>query len=110
MKWNPDSPTVPLDADGNMVSYATYTAKLHSFPNFVAPLQLRGVYRGRSAATIRWMDDSGRSYPMFLTDLEHLLMNATVENGRTNMLEWKAVKRGQNYGIAMVDQLDVMKL
>lgn len=64
-------------------------------------LTLLGFNRGRSAAYAEWQSDGGSKYPMFLKDLEHLLLTGAVVLGQaTHNAEWKVAKRGQNYGIA----------
>lgn len=70
---------------------------------FERSLTIDGSRRGRSAAYFIWKDVAGHEYPMFLTDMAHLLGNASVEFGTVYDGMWKVVKRGQNYGIRLVD-------
>lgn len=72
---------------------------------FRARIRLGHFVRGRSAAYVIWADDkdSGVTYPMFLTDLEHLLREFGVSRrGRVNGT-WRVVKRGHNYGLRHID-------
>lgn len=68
---------------------------------FEATLQLKGTERGRSAAFFRWEEVSaGRQFPMFITDMCHLIhLTPHFRAGGTINARWFVVKRGQNYGL-----------
>jgi hypothetical protein len=69
-------------------------------------LTLQGEKRGRSAAYFEWLDDDGRQFPMFLTDLVALLKDPAVEIKAGRVLgTWIGVKRGSNYGIRYYAEL-----
>ena len=76
-------------------------------------LSLEGCVRGRSAAYFLFVDElTGKKYPMFLTDMEHLIKNFTpnvdvkpgVHIHKPGVFQgrWQVRKRGQNYGIRLV--------
>ncbi len=64
-------------------------------------LTYQGYRRGRSAAYIEWRDAAGKTFPMFLTDLDAVIRGHSIERG-TVAAEWTFCKRGQNYGICLV--------
>lgn len=69
-------------------------------------LRYKGYSRGRSSAKIDFISEtSGCSYSMFLTDFDTLMertgMNAL--NGHGVYASFTFVKRGQNYGVRLVD-------
>lgn len=72
---------------------------------FEAVIQFKGTERGRSAAFFRWENvDTGQMYPMFISDIGHMIMQGTrFEEGGTIRGRWYVVKRGQNYGIRLED-------
>jgi hypothetical protein len=71
---------------------------------FCAQLHLDSAQRGRSAANFRWIDrDHERSYPMFLTDMVELVKKHGVKPGGHVSGVWGVKKRGQNYGIYLLD-------
>lgn len=60
--------------------------------------------RGRSSATLVFVDSQGNLYTMFLQQFNEL-MGQTDFTGRINGV-WIFVKRGQNYGIKLVRRID----
>lgn len=106
MKWDKNKPMVPVDQTGNMMDYAptSYDYKPPSFTweEFLPQemeLSLEKFERGRSSVTYWWRAQNGHRYPMFLTDLEDLILNSVIQKGRVKGT-FKAVKRGRSYGIA----------
>lgn len=104
MKRNAELP-VPFSTSGNLM-HDPHTKEdvIGSWrPNnaFDATLKYVGTERGRSAAFFRWEDvNTGAIYPMFITDVGHLLLQARkIEPGGVVSGRWFAVKRGKNYGI-----------
>lgn len=99
MKRNADM-QVPYNDNGDLMHHAAGDVQWKSNDEFEATLTLTGTERGRSAAIFRWVDsDTGRHYPMFMTDVARLLMLGRVESGGVARGRWYVVKRGQNYGI-----------
>jgi hypothetical protein len=68
---------------------------------FEAKLQLEGYSRGRSAANFDVIDEHGRKYTIFLTDMLDILQKHGIVKGWTEKLTWAFCKRGQNYGIRL---------
>lgn len=106
MKWDSKVPMVPFNIKGDMLSYAFYKSEWKLFAPKRASLKIDQVVRGRSSATFVLKDNDGFAYPMFLTDLMYLLENHSVTYGRTPVLTWTAVKRGANFGIAVMREND----
>lgn len=109
--WNPLSPEVPVDKDGNWLSYPSYgqTAWELVFP-FYGELEILSMYHGRSAKGLNLRDvNTGKTFPMFIGDLVDALQNGTFtvdqtpEGGRLKGW-WTASKRGANYGLKAVKQ------
>jgi hypothetical protein len=72
---------------------------------FEATLQLKGTERGRSAAFFRWQEvNAERMFPMFITDMCHLIHLApNFRAGGVISARWFVAKRGQNYGITPLE-------
>ena len=69
--------------------------------SFEASLRYVGYKRGRSAVYLMWVDDStGVKYPMFMKDLDAVLLAKQLTKGAV-FGEWVIAKRGQNYGIRL---------
>lgn len=73
---------------------------------FKDTLQIVEIERGRSAARFVWEAADGRRFPMFMTDM---LATARHGIGPTGLVssEWVAVKKGQNYGIALASTIAI---
>jgi hypothetical protein len=93
----------PIAPDGSLlhypISYDDHAMK--EVPPFCARLTLTGSLRGRSAAYFMWKDETGASFPMFLSDMTDLLNNGSVVKG-VAAEQWQICKRGANYGIRRV--------
>ena len=105
----------PFDETGSLCHYAgeRYGGQkptMKEVGEFYAYLQLNGLIRGRSAAYFMWSDvqHSGVEYPMFLKDLEDLMVLGCIINGRI-IGTFKVKKRGSNYGIAYVSEQEKKK-
>lgn len=102
--WNPKSPEVPVDKDGNWLHYPEYWQMKDGggwerIVPFEAELVIDSMRSGRSAKYVILKNtDTGLTYPMFITDLLKYLESATVVKGVLKG-RWTASKRGQNYGI-----------
>lgn len=98
-KWN-----VPFDEEGNLITYD----KVNAFEwkdnfEFEGRLKFLRFERGRSSA-VAIFEVNGKEYPMFLTDLEDLLLNMSLSDrgqvwGYYNLT---FAKRGCNYGIKAI--------
>lgn len=72
-------------------------------PIFEATMRLVDSYRGRSAVRFILEDVStGIKYPAFMADIEYMIKNTVINHGEFIKSEWRFVKRGANYGIALV--------
>lgn len=74
---------------------------------FYAQLTYVGYSRGRSSVNFTWVDGNGSTYPMFLTDLDSILVDGQVSYADTGfpvavLGNWIVTKRGQSYGIKKV--------
>lgn len=95
-QWVPD----PIQLWKKMNEYPYYNYEFRDLPNFHAQLKFETTTRGRSAATSWWRDTStGVLYPVSFGALTIILEKATIRQGTTNLMEWKAAKRGANYTI-----------
>lgn len=111
---------------GELLHYASeYTTDVEWRGNepFEAELRLEGIVRGRSSAYAVWLDyEAARQadqiddpdlapavprYPLFLTDLVELLRHKGIRKGGRVAGTWRVVKRGQNYGLALVPPPEV---
>jgi hypothetical protein len=114
--WNPKAPEMPVDNKGNVLHYpASYHMKdgggwvTWQMP-WYAELILDGSTSGRSAKYLNLVDDDGKNYPMFVTDLVQGIQKGTLEvSGGKFKGWWTGSKRGANYGIKTVglDEKDI---
>lgn len=104
MKRNPELP-VPFAINGDLLhdpnSKESTVGAWRPNRAFEATIRLKGTKRGRSAAFFQWENvETGAIYPMFITDVGHLLMQGQkVAPGGVASGRWFVVKRGANYGI-----------
>lgn len=96
MKWDKDNPMVPFSENGNLAHYPSYRDEFVPGTPFTAHMRFIGFQRGRSAAYALFEREDGRRYPMFLTDLQKLLLSGKAVSGE---YLWSYTKRGQTYGI-----------
>lgn len=99
--WNAKFPEVPVDKDGNWLQYPSYQqTEWKPVDPFHARMSVVGMYSGRSAKGIYLNDDTGKKYPMFVSDLVAALQNdgLVMEDGWM-IGWWTAGKRGANYGV-----------
>lgn len=69
---------------------------------FLAFLELVDTYKRRSAAGFVWKSqDTGDLLPMFLSEMLRTVKSRPIVGGVVSG-EWHVVKRGSNYGIALV--------
>lgn len=96
-------PAESLNSDGHL-TYKEVGA-WRSNEVFEATLQLKGTERGRSAAFFRWQEvGADRTFPMFITDMCHLIYLApNFRAGGVINARWFVVKRGQNYGVTPLE-------
>jgi len=72
---------------------------------FEATLELVHSSRGRSSAVYIYRDIATNiRYPLFLSSVEFMLRHATIKAGQVTGV-WQVVKRGQNYGLDMLEAL-----
>jgi hypothetical protein len=68
-------------------------------------LILTGMSRGRSAANFNLQSETNsKNYNLFMTDIVDMIKNANIFKGKVKG-KWTFVKRGQNYGIKLIEQL-----
>jgi len=112
LKW------VPYDDDG-MLNWTVATYPELQQPNpwgryqvtewlpndeFEATLRYHSYDRGRSKFLTWWKDvETGLLYPLILSELDRQLSKGTgIDSTITSV--WKAIKRGQNYGLEEVSE------
>lgn len=94
----------PYDYDGNLMNQATRweIQKGHVVmrPNgpFEATLTLDGYSVSRSSSILEWKDESGRKFPMYLSDGIEVLRRAS---GGIVTGTWIVKKKGTSYGLAL---------
>lgn len=73
---------------------------------FEDTLVLTGMSRGRSAANFNLKSETdSKDYNLFMTDIVDMIKMADINKGKVKGL-WTFVKRGQNYGIKLIEQKD----
>lgn len=104
--WNPQLPEVPVDKDGNWISYPD-----HRFKGWALVGQpwhdefvIDHMETGRSSKIVVLRSTfTNRLYPMFIADLVKFVQSAECIEGGVLKGLWTASKRGANYGIKAVD-------
>jgi hypothetical protein len=71
-------------------------------PNFIASLHLIDYYKHGSSSYLRFIDQDGNRWPMFLGDAVELLTEANMTDGWIEGHEYEVIKRGSAYGIRKV--------
>lgn len=111
-EWNAKLPQMPVDANGNWISYPGYNKAgweaVHQ--PFYAIMEVDHMETGRSSKIVVLKDTkTGKTYPMFIGDLVKGLKNGDfdVQGGSENSpglitAWWTGSKRGANYGIKAV--------
>lgn len=105
-EWNPNKPQMPVDKDGNWLSYPTYNQVGWEtvYQPFFAELEIDGMRTGRSSKVVVLKERAtGKFYPMFVADLVKGIQHGhfTVAGGVISGY-WTGSKRGANYGIKAV--------
>jgi hypothetical protein len=110
----------PVDIDGNLLHWTngkiitweidddgkdvrrTYPVTL--VDNTVQDLTVKLIdwQRGHSSIIYVWQDVSGKKWPMFASEMFHLVSTRSVMNG-TLTARFKVMKRGQNYSLTLVE-------
>lgn len=92
---------VPFDKIG-MRSYEFYGTELKALEPFDDTLILARGERGRSAAHFIFKSKTtGLEYPMFMKYFVEMLKISSMANGEVSG-RWAPIKRGANYGIALI--------
>jgi hypothetical protein len=74
---------------------------------FEDTMWLSGMSRGRSAANFNLVSQTdGKNYNLFMTDIVDMIQNAAINKGKIKG-KWTFVKRGQNYGIKLVEEIPI---
>lgn len=96
----------PFDTNGNLMHYprshVQALGEMREDVAFRAKMTYTGFERGRSAAYTMWVDEYGKTYPMFLAEL-HVVLPLLNKGSLTTM--WRVTKRGQNFGIRLAKDL-----
>jgi len=94
---------IPFDKDGHLLSFPYNPHEWRDNYVFEGTLKYRTYYRGRSSATIDFEDSDGRTYEMFMSDFNDLML-AKGFNGQEVTGKWTFVKKGKNYGIKLAKE------
>jgi hypothetical protein len=111
--WNPKIPEVPVDKDGNWLNFpSTWNGGGWEkvLQPFYAVMEIDGMRTGRSSKIVILKDvETGKTYPMFVSDLvdgiakgNFEIRPATPTEGGRIVAYWTGSKRGANYGIKAV--------
>lgn len=95
----------PREVKGSLIDYDNRSGNVEYIENkvFEDTLTFEGYARGRSSAVFHFVDSSGATYQMFMTDIDDLLKNRDIINRQVKG-KWTFCKRGKNYGIKLYDE------
>lgn len=105
--WNAKAPQMPVDSNGNFIHYPSWNVAswetLHV--PFWAVCEIDGMFSGRSAKYLILKDvGTGRTWPMFISDLVNSIQNNVVEVKDAKLKAyWFGSKKGANYGMKPVE-------
>lgn len=103
MKWDAKKPMVPFNRNV-MLDYPNYGAEWVELQPFYAPsMEFVGYSRGQSSTKFDVEDENGLRYPIFVSDLFEILKSGNIYSGVIYGEVWQAVKKGQNYGIKLLN-------
>lgn len=93
---------IPFDQNGNQLTYAAGWRDIEWRENdpFNDELTYVGYERGRSAAHLVFHTATGKRVTMFLGQFDRCAQHM---NGGKFKGTFRFVKRGENYGVAMID-------
>ncbi len=69
---------------------------------FDATMKIGDIRSGRSAKYVMLIDEQGSEHPMFVAELVRCAKDFGIQKGVIRGT-WKVRKRGQNYGLELVD-------
>lgn len=105
MKWDAKKPMVPF-WDNTMLDYAwggsTKIDWVELQPFYAQSMEFVGYSRGQSSTKFDVEDENGLQYPIFVSDLFEILKSGNIYSGVIYGETWQAAKKGQNYGIRLV--------
>lgn len=91
-------------ADKNNFPNSWQTGKWVKNYIFEDTMQILDYGKGRSSVTFTLKSQTdGSVYYMFLSDMFDLISRQAIDKGMTPRLKWSFVKKGANYGIAMLE-------
>lgn len=108
--------------DGNLLDWvsAAYPNPISQWPYklacewrenvpFEAKMTYEGFGRGQSSTKFYWLDEQGRKYPMFVSDMDALLKAGkpllSTDGGAVYVSgTWMVAKKGSNFGIKLVTE------
>lgn len=89
--------------EGQYPNYRTIPPIWRDNFQFTDTLKVAGMSRGRSAAYFILVSETdGRRYPIFMKEMHELISMSTLVKGVVKAT-WTFVKRGQNYGLSLVN-------
>jgi len=95
---------IPFDKKtGEMLSYPAIWEYIEwrDVYEFDDVLTYKGYGRGRSSVLMYFVGSDNTKYPMFISDFHDVIENVGI-NGKQITGKWTFCKRGQNYGLKMV--------
>ena len=133
MAWNKDRPYFPLKDGGEIddydwgytptsedidaiyrdgkaqvqMMYGSKTTKTFiPFKEVRLKLYADHFMQRRAAGTLWWRDEEGHSYPMFMSEFNRILKENELLQIPSDGI-WSAQKRCANYGIQLIERVDV---
>jgi hypothetical protein len=98
--WDSNAPEVPVDKNGNWISYPDYRSEWKSVIPWRDEFVIDHMETGRSSKIVVLRSTfTDQTYPMFIADLVKFIQDSDrIEDGVLSGI-WTACKRGMNYGI-----------
>lgn len=95
-----------FDGQGNMLRNKSYAQGMVKIPNevFIATLSFEENHsKYHSYGSSRWWTvrdlNTGRTYPVFASDLHKIILNAVIDHGVVEEREYVGLKKGSSFGI-----------
>lgn len=100
--WDKNNPVVPFSEDGSrMQTKSQWKTEWRKVSVFRSQMKIVGYGNTQSSAYVELMDNQGITYPMYIGDLQIVLMTRNIIKGFIEESLWDFRKIGNSYGIVL---------
>ena len=104
------APSFNIPDDPSMTGHGMFMTSWKKNFKFHDTLEISGMEHGQSAKYLLLVSmTTGKKYTMFVRDVIDMIRNATIDHGKIEAW-WTFTKRGQNYGVAVLEMDEPARL